>query len=103
MVLPGRTGHRGEMMSSTPSVPEPNETNVYEAASTPRWIIVVFVVAFALIGYLLYAGNDLKNKLDAENTALTQANSKQAVLSAQIDQTNSVVADLRGRLEVTTQ
>jgi hypothetical protein len=90
-------------MSISPSVPEPNEPNPYEAASTPRWIIIVFVAAFALIGYLLYAGNDLKNKLEAENTGLAQANSKEAVLTAQIDQTNSVVADLRGKLEVTTQ
>src|SRR3984957_13266210 len=90
-------------MSISPSVPEPNEPQVYEAASTPRWIIVVFVAAFALIGYLLYAGNDLKNKLETQQTGLAQANSKQSVLSAQIDQTNSVVADLRGKLEVTTQ
>jgi hypothetical protein len=90
-------------MSISPSVPQPNEPNTYEAASTPRWIIVVFVAAFALIGYLLYAGNDLKNKLETEQTGLAQADSKQAVLSAQIDQTNSVVADLRGKLEVTTQ
>ena len=90
-------------MSLSPSVPEPNEPNPYEAASTPRWIIVVFVAAFAAIGYLAYAGNDLKTKLDAQNTALAQANSKEAILSSQIDQTNSVVADLRGKLEVTTQ
>jgi len=90
-------------MSISPSVPEPNEPNPYEAAPTPRWIIVVFVAAFALIGYLLYAGNDLKTKLETEQTGLAQANSKDSVLSAQIDQTNSVVADLRGKLEVTTQ
>lgn len=90
-------------MSISPSVPEPNEPNPYEAAPTPRWIIVVFVAAFALIGYLLYAGNDLKTRLDTEQTGLAQANSKESVLSAQIDQTNSVVADLRGKLEVTTQ
>ena len=90
-------------MSISPSVPEPNEPNPYEAAPTPRWIIVVFVAAFALIGYLLYAGNDLKTKLETEQTGLAQANSKASVLSAQIDQTNSVVADLRGKLEVTTQ
>ncbi len=90
-------------MSISPSVPEPNEPNPYEAAPTPRWIIVVFVAAFALIGYLVYAGNDLKTKLETEQTGLAQANSKESVLSAQIDQTNSVVADLRGKLEVTTQ
>ena len=90
-------------MSISPSVPEPPESNPYEAAAIPRWIIVVFVAAFALIGYLLYAGNDLMNKLEAENTAMTQANSKEAVLTAQIDQTNSRIADLKGQLEVTTQ
>jgi len=89
-------------MSISPNVPEPggNEQNLYEAAPTPRWIIVAFVAAFAIIGYLLYAGNDAKTKTE---TALNQANSKEAVLTAQIDQTNSRVADLKGQLEVTTQ
>ena len=87
-------------MSISPSVPEPNDPTIYEAASTPRWIFVVFIAAFALIGYLFYTGSDARTKLETE---LSQANSKQAVLSAQIDQTNSVVADLRGKLEVTTQ
>src|SRR5579863_2024196 len=90
------------LMSISPNVPEPkeNETNFYEAAPTPRWIIVVFVVAFVLMGYLLYAGNAAKTKLE---TDLAQANSKEAILSVQIDQTNSRVADLKGQLEVTTQ
>jgi chromosome segregation ATPase len=90
------------MMSISPNVPEPSgdETNFYEAAPTPRWIIVVFVAAFVLMGYLLYAGNAAKTKLE---TDLAQANSKEAILSVQIDQTNSRVADLKGQLEVTTQ
>jgi outer membrane murein-binding lipoprotein Lpp len=94
------TGRRGEMMSISPNVPEPKESYVYEAASTPRWIFVVFIAAFVLIGYLLYAGNDTRTKLENE---LSKANSKEAVLAAQIDQTNSRVADLKGQLEVTTQ
>jgi len=90
------------MMSISPNVPEPSghETNFYEAAPTPRWIIVVFVAAFAVMGYLLYAGNAAKSKLE---TDLAQASSKEAILSVQIDQTNSRVADLKGQLEVTTQ
>jgi predicted nucleic acid-binding Zn-ribbon protein len=92
------------MMSISPSGPEPREPSresyEYEAASTPRWIIVVFVVAFGLIGYAMYAGNAAKTKLEND---LAQANSKEAVLTAQIDQTNSRVADLKGQLEVTTQ
>ena len=91
-------------MSISPSVPDPepqgNETNYYEAAPTPRWIIVVFVVAFLAIGYLLYAGNTAKGKLE---TDLAQASAKEQILSAQIDQTNSRIADLKGQLEVTTQ
>jgi len=87
-------------MSISPSAPEPKESYMYETASTPRWIFVVFIAAFVLIGYLLYAGNDTRTKLESE---LSQSNAKQAVLAAQIGQTNSVVADLRGKLEVTTQ
>jgi hypothetical protein len=90
------------MMSISPNVPEPKgtETNFYEAEPTPRWIIVAFVLAFALIGYALYAGNSAKSKLESD---LDKANSKNEILSAQIDQTNSRVADLKGQLEVTTQ
>jgi chromosome segregation ATPase len=89
-------------MSISPNVPEPGgmEHNLYEAAATPRWILVAFGAAFVLIGYLLYAGNTAKSKLE---TDLAQASSKEAILSAQIDQTNSRVADLKGQLEVTTQ
>jgi hypothetical protein len=87
-------------MSISPSAPEPKDSYVYEAASTPRWIFVVFIAAFVLIGYLLYAGNDTRTRIENE---LSQSNSKQAVMAKQIEQTNSVVADLRGKLEVTTQ
>ena len=81
-------------MSISPNVPEPsgNETNFYEAEPTPRWIIVAFVLAFLMIGYGLYAGNAARNKLE---TDLAQANSKNAILSVQIDQTNSRVAEAR--------
>jgi len=60
-------------MSISPSAPEPRESYTYEAASTPRWIFVVFIAAFALIGYVLYAGNDSRTKLESE---LAQSNSK---------------------------
>src|ERR1700739_4583985 len=89
------------MMSISPNVPEPREPETYEKApGTPRWIIALFVVAFGLMGYLLYAGNATKSKLQ---TDLDKANAKSQILSAQIDQTNSRVADLKGQLEVTTQ
>ena len=87
-------------MSISPQAPEPREPETYETAGTPRWIIALFVVAFGAMGYLLYAGNSAKSKLE---TDLAQANSKAQILSAQIDTTNSRVADLKGQLEVTTQ
>ena len=88
-------------MSISPNVPEPRDPETYEEApGTPRWIIALFVVAFGLMGYLLYAGNATKSKLQ---TDLDKANAKSQILSAQIDQTNSRVADLKGQLEVTTQ
>lgn len=89
-------------MSISPSTPEPSghENNFYEAAPTPRWIIVVFVLAFILIGYVMYAGNAEKTKLE---TDLAKANSTEAILAAQIETSNSRIADLKGQLEVTTQ
>ena len=87
-------------MSISPSVPEPQENANYEAAGTPRWVIVLFVLVFAGIAYLVYAGNAAKTKLE---TDLAQANSKQAILSAQIEDANSRIADLKGALQVTTQ
>ncbi len=87
-------------MSISPNVPEPREPETYETTGTPRWIIALFVVAFGVIGYLVYSGYTAKSKLETE---LARANSKAQILSAQIDTTNSRVADLKGQLEVTTQ
>jgi chromosome segregation ATPase len=89
-------------MSISPNVPEPSgsESNLYEAGATPRWIIAVFVVAFAVMGFLLYEGNATKDKLESD---LARATAKEQIMSVQIDQTNSRVADLKGQLEVTTQ
>ena len=80
--------------------PETKDAYVYEAASTPRWIFVVFLAAFGMIGYVVYAGMNARTKLETE---LAQANSTQAVLAAQMEETNSRIADLKGQLEVTTQ
>jgi cell division protein FtsB len=79
---------------------EPKETFVYEAAPLPRWIYVALVVLVLLVGYLFYAGYTAQDKLQ---TSLTAATNQEAVLSAEIDQSNSRVADLRAKLEVTSQ
>jgi chromosome segregation ATPase len=90
-------------MSTSPNVPEQKDSYLYEAASVPRWIYVVFVVAFAAIGYVGYlvsAGNAAKAQLAAD---LAQANSKQAMVSAQIDQMNQKLAELKAQGQMTTQ
>jgi chromosome segregation ATPase len=90
-------------MSISPSVPEPSESVSYETASTPRWIYVAFLAAFGLIAYLMYAvytGNAERAKLQTE---LAQSNSKQSVLTAQIDDANVRIADLKAQQQVTSQ
>ncbi len=87
-------------MSTTPNVPEPEESHTDETPATPRWIIIVFVVVFALVGYVLYASHAARTKLEAD---LAKASEKTAQLAAQVDQTNSRVADLKGQLQVTSE
>jgi chromosome segregation ATPase len=87
-------------MSMSPAGPEPQESHSYEAASTPRWILVVFVLVFALLGFVVFAGYSARTKLEAD---LAKANEKSALLTAQMDQTNSRLADIKGQLDVTSQ
>jgi len=90
-------------MSISPNVPEPSEPVSIEAASTPRWIPVALLGAFALIAYLFYAvytGNAERTQLQ---TQLAQANSKQTMLAAQMDDANSRIAELKAQQQVVSQ
>jgi len=88
-------------MSTTPNVPEAQQSSHADGAGgTPRWILIVVVVLFVLVGYLLYAGHSTRAKLEND---LAQTNERAKVLAAQVDQTNARVAELRGQLEVTSQ
>ena len=80
--------------------PESEQTEHDQAPATPRWILLVFVVVFLLVGYLLYAGYSTRTKLQAQ---LAAADAKTSQLIARVDQTNSRLADLKGQLEVTSQ
>ncbi len=86
-------------MGTSSNAPE-RETYHVETSPTPRWIIVVFVVVFALVGYLLYADHQARTKLEA---SLTQSSERARVLAAQMDQTNARVAELKGQMDVTSQ
>jgi hypothetical protein len=90
-------------MSSTPNGPKSDETYVYDSPSTPRWIpIVVIVLVLGLVG-LGYAAYTSHNDIQQLQTDLTTSNSHADVLSKQLDETNSRIAQMRGQLDVTSQ
>src|SRR6202158_1956600 len=88
-------------MSISPNVPSPQESYHYEGTTgTPRWIAVVFIVLFLALAGLGYAGYSVQSRLES-SLAKTQDQNK--LLTAQLDQANSRVADLKGPIDVTAQ
>ena len=90
-------------MSLTPSTPTPEmpeEPRGPEISPLPRWVVVLFVVAFGLLGYLVYASYSQRQEL--RNT-LAVANQRTQALAGELDKTNSRIADLKGQMDVTTQ
>jgi predicted nucleic acid-binding Zn-ribbon protein len=89
-------------MSISPNVPTPQESYHYESASTgtPRWIAALFGVLIVAVLVLGYVGHSAQSQLQAD-LAKTQEQNK--VLSAQLDQANARLADLKGNIEVTQQ
>ncbi len=85
-------------MSSTLSTP--GESQPSEVSVLPRWVTILFVVAFALVGYLLYATYAEREALRSSQDA---ADKKAQALATELDRTNSRLADLKGQLEVTSQ
>jgi predicted nucleic acid-binding Zn-ribbon protein len=87
-------------MSISPNVPSPQETYHYESPGTPRWIAVLFVVLFAGLAVLAYVGHSQQSRLEQD---LSKQQEQNKVLSTQLEQANSRLADLKGHLEVTEQ
>lgn len=87
-------------MSTTPNIPQQEEAHHYESASTPRWIVIAFVILVAALGVMAYTAYDTRTKLEAD---LGKANDKVSLLTARLDQANSRIADMKGQLEVTEQ
>jgi hypothetical protein len=81
--------------------PDPaGELQGAEVSALPRWVILLFAVAFVLVGYLLFASYSENQAL---HKGLSDADRKTQALAAQLDKTNSRVADLKGQLDVTSQ
>jgi hypothetical protein len=93
------TRPKEEFMSSIPSGHEAPAT-VVESASLPRWVLLLFVVAFALVAYLFYSSYTERQALAA---AQADSGKKTEALAEEIDKANSRIADLKGQLDVTSQ
>ncbi len=87
-------------MSTSPNAPEPQEHYQYEAASTPRWVLIVFAVVFVIIGWLLYSDYQSKQSTQAE---MDKANQRADMLAGQLKQANDQISELKGLLDVTSE
>ena len=73
---------------------------IVETGALPRWVTVLFVVAFALVAYLLYANYSDRQALHKGEEEATR---KAQATAAELDKTNSRIADLKGQLDVMSQ
>lgn len=89
-------------MSISPNVPTPQESYHYEGATTgtPRWIAIVFIVLFLALAGLGYAGYSIQSRLES---SLSKTQDQNRLLTAQLDQANQRLADLKGHIDVTEQ
>lgn len=87
-------------MSISPNVPSPQESYHYDNVGTPRWITALFVILVLGLAALAYAGHSIQTRLEQE---LSKADEQNRILSAQLEQANTRIADLKGQVEVTSQ
>lgn len=87
-------------MSISPNVPSPEESYRYENLGTPRWIMVLFGLLIAGVAVLGYAGYSVQTRLQQE---LAKSEEQGKILSAQLEQANSRIAELKGQVDVTAQ
>ena len=87
-------------MSISPNVPSPQESYQYEHVGTPRWIAVLFGLLIAALAVIGYAGHSVQTRLEQE---LSKNEEQNKILTAQLEQANSRIADLKGQLDVTSQ
>jgi hypothetical protein len=87
-------------MSLSPNVPSPQESYHYENSGTPRWIAVLFGLLFVGLAALAYAGHSVQGRLEQD---LGKSAEQNKILSAQLEEANARLADLKGKMEVTTQ
>src|SRR5215472_13850896 len=87
-------------MSISPNVPSPQESYHYDSVGTPRWITALFVLLILGGGAIVYTGHSVQTRLEQE---LSRADEQNKILTAQLEQANTRIADLKGQVEVTSQ
>jgi cell division protein FtsB len=87
-------------MSISPNVPSPEESYHYENVGTPRWIAVLFALLIAALAVIGYFGYSAQTRLQQQ---LSKNEEQNKILTAQLEQANSRIADLKGQWEVTSQ
>src|SRR5271165_2138675 len=87
-------------MSISPNVPSPQESYHYENTGTPRWIAVLFGLLIAGLALIGYAGHSVQTRLEQE---LSKNEEQNKILTAQLEQANTRLADLKGQMDVTSQ
>jgi predicted nucleic acid-binding Zn-ribbon protein len=87
-------------MSISPNVPSPQESYPYENTGTPRWIAVLFGLLIAGLALIGYAGHSVQTRLEQE---LSKNEEQNKILTAQLEQANTRIADLKGQVDVTSQ
>jgi len=86
-------------MSISPNVPTPQEAYHYESTGTPRWITILFVVLIAGLAVLGVAGYATQSRISQD---LSKQQDQNRILTAQLDQANARIADLKSQVEITT-
>jgi peptidoglycan hydrolase CwlO-like protein len=88
-------------MSISPNVPTPQESYHYEGTTgTPRWIAIVFIVLFLGLAGLGFAGYSVQSRLES---TLNKEQDQNKLLTAELDQANTRLAELKGHIDVTEQ
>src|SRR5882757_7356646 len=87
-------------MSISPNVPTPQESYGYESPGTPRWISILLVLMMAGIVVLGIAGYTAQTRISQD---LADQQKQNKIVTAQLDQANSRIADLKSKMEITTQ
>src|SRR5438445_13591399 len=87
-------------MRIAPHLPTPPQSSAYETACRPRWLTILLVLLIAGLGGLGYLGYNAQTKISQD---LGEQQKQNKIVIAQLDQANSRIADLKSKMEITTQ